>query len=79
MMLWLVIGGDFAADRADVVGVYNNHNDAVRAANEAGYKVKDGKWFGCSITTIKVDDPMRMVWSNKPFDGWRRCSNRGAA
>ena len=72
--MWLVIGGDYAADRADVVGIYNEHKDAVKAAQEAGYKVRDGQWFGCHITFIKVDNPVRMVWENRPFEGWRRCS-----
>lgn len=70
--LWLVIGGDFAANRAEVVGVYTNHEDAVRAAKEAGYKVMDNEWFGCSITTIKVDNPVRNVWDNNPWNGYRR-------
>lgn len=71
MTLWIVIGGDNAANRAEVVGVYNNHKDAVKAANEAGYKVQDNEWFGCSITTITVDDPVRKVWTNQPWDGRR--------
>ena len=70
--LWLVIGGDFAANRAEVVGVYTNYKDAVAAANEAGYKVKDNEWFGCRITTIKINDPVRNVWDNNLWNGNRR-------
>ena len=71
MYVYIVIGGDRAANRIDALGVYSTMKEAEKAADAAGRKIKDSEWFGCSISAIKVDNPMRRSWSLDEFDGWR--------
>jgi len=71
MWHYIVIGGDGAANRVDAVGIYSSMAEAEKAAYEAGGKITDGQWFGCSISAIKVDAPMRRPWFLETFNGWR--------
>lgn len=71
MHLYLVVGGDRGENRVDVIGVYTTQEAAVQATKDAYSIVKDNEWFGCQITCIKVDDPLRMPWELRPFNGHR--------
>jgi hypothetical protein len=71
MLVYLVQGGDAMADRMDAVGVYSTMKEAEKAAENAARLVKDGKWFGCHIIPIRLDQNMKRTWSLDSFTGWR--------
>jgi hypothetical protein len=72
MMLYIVVGGDRMHNRVDVIGIYSTFQEAEKAAHAAGAIVKDNEWFGCSISGIEVDTPVRNAWGLEKFNGWRR-------
>ena len=72
MMVYIVVGGDSWHNRVDVIGIYSTFAEAEKAAKAAGAIVRDNEWFGCQISGIQVDAPVRNAWNLDKFNGRRQ-------